>query len=47
MSALDNLNSVQFYHGTAAKLSPGDSITPGHCPHQLGYRDDNVYVVED
>lgn len=27
MSARDNLNQTQFYHGTPAKLSPGDWIT--------------------
>ena len=28
MSASDHLSGSQFYHGTTAKLSPGDWITP-------------------
>lgn len=30
MTAQDNLNSRQFFHGTKAKLEPGDMIEPGH-----------------
>ena len=29
MSTQDNLNPVQFYHGTNAELSPGAHIVPG------------------
>lgn len=29
MTAIDDLNSQQFYHGTKANLKPGDFISPG------------------
>lgn len=28
MTATNHLQPMQFYHGTAAKLSPGDTLTP-------------------
>ena len=30
MTAIDNLRSQQFYHGTKADLTPGDLIEPGY-----------------
>ncbi len=30
MSANDHLHSQRFYHGTKARLKPGDLIQPGH-----------------
>jgi sugar lactone lactonase YvrE len=33
MAANDHLSPDQFFHGTHARLSPGDAIEPGHEPN--------------
>lgn len=35
MSADDHLSPDQFFHGTAARLSPGDMVKPGHAGHDI------------
>jgi rifampin ADP-ribosyltransferase len=37
MSAQDNLNHHQFYHGTSAELNPGDVVEPGHAETTFNY----------
>lgn len=46
MSALDNLNPQQFYHGTAAELKPGEMVTPGH-ESDWYQRSSSVFATDD
>ncbi len=43
MSAMDDPNSQQFYHGTKADLKPGDLIEPGYNSN-YGKQKKAVYV---
>lgn len=43
MTAIDDLRSQRFYHGTKADLKPGDLIEPG-CSSNYGKRKKAAYV---
>lgn len=51
MSAQDNLNQVQFYHGTNAELNPGDVLTAKGANEygraEAGSRTGHVYATTD
>ena len=36
-----NLSNRQFFHGTAAKLQPGDLIHPNHLPDEQAYNQEH------
>lgn len=38
-----NLQPLQFYHGTHAKLSPGALVQPGHPPNYESSSPEHVY----
>lgn len=44
MSADDHLSQPQFFHGTNARLSPGDHITPGYRKSQYDVLDEATHV---
>ena len=43
MTAIDDLSSQRFYHGTKADLNPGDLIEPGYHSN-FGKRKKAAYV---
>lgn len=45
MAASDHLQERQFFHGTTAKLQPGDMIEPGRPKNFAGSLDGKVYFT--
>ena len=43
MTADENLSAAQFFHGTSAKLGPGDLIEPGR-PHNFSHLEGSPHV---
>jgi hypothetical protein len=47
MSAQDNLNPQQFYHGTNAQLRPGDALKPNHRQHLEDSAEGHIYFTDE